>query len=220
MIKIFLVAILVLVNLNGASGEPSANYGVVFSPSLSHYAVITVQPVGNLLLIDGEKRFQVFDNNTGDLVWSVAKSLGDVSNLSLSDDGDYVVRVVRSIRKKNSGNTLSDEVKKDISRTEVVTFYKRGVVIKKYSMAELGIEPSVNQNDYLIYNFLSKRKIPLEYGDDLDRRRYIMNPCLVGHYISIALPSGSMLYFDITSGEVLKEPPQIFIELRDAQNIF
>lgn len=193
--------------------ESAADYVfLALSPRNKCYAVQQV-PKMNRLKKDGclrrDARFQMFDTESGKLLWETNKPIAKRGELFISDDAEMMVivkfHILLSYVQDVTYKDLPADEQKRIAATEVITFMKKDKVLKSYSLEDLGFDMkhlySGANLSYGCDTHNDMRRIAAEAGNAKTIGR---NPYFTDHQVILAMADGKGRHFDFRTGALLK----------------
>jgi len=189
--------------------------GIRYSPQYKIYAVITIQP-SNGVLTPEKQRVQVFDNETGKLLWSTSDRVSLIAgHFYPSDDGQHIVVVRNDIQRMHyeMGLELTEDMRNEIENAPVLTFYNKDKELKTYTVKELGLKAEEIHRGMSRFSAFDPNSPPINLGDFVLANHHLINPLIIGSSMRIRGVKNQVWYFDITSGNMLEEPPNEFLNL-------
>jgi hypothetical protein len=181
-----------------------------YSPQYKVYAVVTLQPTKGMLTPD-KQRVQVFDNETGKLIWSTSNKISLISSdIYPADDGVHLIVVHNEIQRMfyEMGREPTDEMRKEIENATVLSFYKKDTRIAAYTVKDLGLKAEDVERSMSRFSAFKKDSPPRYIGHFTLENMALRNPLILSKTMRIRGANGSLFYFNITSGELLKEAPK------------
>lgn|GEM_PF-5726932 len=186
-----------------------------YSPQYKVYAVVTLQPSKGMLTPD-KQRVQVFDNETGKMLWSTSKKISLIAtDIYPADDGVHLVVVHNEIQRMfyEMGRELTDEMRKEIENAPVLSFYEKDTHLSTFTVKDLGLKAEDVERSMSRFSAFKPDSPPRNIGhftlDNLASR----NPLILRRTMRIRGADGTLFYFNITSGELLKEVPKEIKEI-------
>jgi hypothetical protein len=190
--------------------------GVRYSTTYEAYAVFSTRLENGV--INPSKGFvQVFDSDTNKLIWSTNKFPFLPRDIFLSDDGNHIACVKNSIQRNwyDVGEGLNAQIREEIENSVVLVFYQRDEMLKSYTVKELGLKAEDVDRSLSRFSTFSE-DVQVEY---LSRNIYEYlprrNPLILGNLLRIIGVKDKVWYFDISTGLMLDEEPDLFKELSE-----
>ena len=184
--------------------------GIRYSPQYKTYAVVTLQPSKGMLTPD-KQRVQVFDNKTGELLWSTSKKISLIANdIYPADDGVHLIVVHNEIQRMfyEMGRELTDEMRNEIENAPVLSFYKKDIHLSTFTVKDLGLKAEDVERSMSRFSAFKPDSPPRNIGHFTLNNIASRNPLILSKTMRIRGASGELFYFNIVSGELLKKAPK------------
>lgn len=111
--------------------SPIIGTGIIFSNNHDFYMTFTFESSSGAFAPPGTRHVRVYNNTTGEKLWSAENIVGYVDNFYLSDNGEYLVHFVRFFRRSvySDFNPTNEELLQ-LGKKTVIQIFRKGVLIK------------------------------------------------------------------------------------------
>lgn len=184
--------------------------GIIHSTNYKSFAVAAVIPVANEYSYPKSLIFLVYNSKSREILWEGANVYGPTRDISISDDGEFVVVFRKIIYDYYLNIDHKKEVNEKFGETVVLQFFRRNELIKEYTIKDLGVKIENNNIARNAVYIARADRIKLPFGVIVENEKIHSNPMIIDNYVLIRLLNGKKIFFNIKSGEMLDSVPDEF----------